>query len=53
MLLPLWAATTLWFLRSFESRRALDAALAGVRGGGVDYGKYWSVLLLSGSGLRR
>jgi 4-amino-4-deoxy-L-arabinose transferase-like glycosyltransferase len=30
ILLPLWAATTLWFLRSFETRRVFDAALAGL-----------------------
>ena len=31
VLMPVWAATTLWFLRSFETRRPLDAALAGAR----------------------
>ena len=34
VLLPLWAATTLFFLRSFETRSVVDAALAGVLGGG-------------------
>src|SRR3984893_10918383 len=29
-LMPLWAATTLFFLRSFETRRLRDAALAGL-----------------------
>src|SRR5215472_3566252 len=30
ILIPLWAATTLWFLRSFEQRDLLSAALAGL-----------------------
>ena len=51
VLLPLWAATTLWFLRSFESRRALDAALAGLFAAAAIYGKYWSVFLLLGLGI--
>ena len=50
-LLPLWAATTLFFLRSFESRRVLDAALAGVFAAVSIYGKYWSVMLLAGLGI--
>jgi hypothetical protein len=49
VLLPLWAATTLWFLRSFETRRVLDAALAGL--GACMYGKYWSIVLLLGLGV--
>jgi hypothetical protein len=48
VLLPLWAATTLWFLRSFESRRLLDAALAGLGAAASMYGKYWSIFLLLG-----
>ena len=48
VLMPLWAATTLFFLRSFESRRMVDAALAGVMAGLAMYGKYWSVMLLAG-----
>lgn len=51
VLLPLWAATTLWFLRSFESRRVLDAALAGLCAAAAIYGKYWSVFLLLGLGI--
>jgi hypothetical protein len=51
VLLPLWAATTLWFLRSFESRRVLDAALAGLFAAAAIYGKYWSVFLLLGLGI--
>ena len=51
VLLPLWAATTLFFLRSFEGRRVLDAALAGVFAALAIYGKYWSVMLLLGLGI--
>src|SRR5215831_4719592 len=51
VLLPLWAGTTLWFLRSFETRRALDAALAGFGAAAAMYGKYWSVFLLLGLGI--
>jgi hypothetical protein len=51
VLLPLWAATTLWFLRSFETRRVLDAALAGLGAAAAMYGKYWSVFLLLGLGI--
>jgi Dolichyl-phosphate-mannose-protein mannosyltransferase len=51
VLMPLWAATTLWFLRSFETRRVLDAALAGVGAAACMYGKYWSIFLLLGLGL--
>jgi hypothetical protein len=48
VLMPLWAATTLAFLRSFETRRPLDAALAGLCAAAAMYGKYWSVFLLLG-----
>src|SRR3984893_10893473 len=51
VLMPLWAATTLWFLRSFETRRTLDAALAGIGAAAAMYGKYWSVFLLLGLGI--
>lgn len=51
ILIPLWAATTLFFLRSFEHRRLLDAALAGAAAAGAMYGKYWSVMLLAGLGI--
>jgi 4-amino-4-deoxy-L-arabinose transferase-like glycosyltransferase len=50
VLMPLWAAATLFFLRSFETRRVLDAALAGVAAAATMYGKYWSVVLLAGLG---
>ena len=48
VLIPLWAATTLWFLRSFTTRGKIDAALAGLAAAGAMLGKYWSVLLLAG-----
>jgi 4-amino-4-deoxy-L-arabinose transferase-like glycosyltransferase len=48
ILIPLWAATTLAFLRSFETRRPLDAALAGLFAAAAMYGKYWSAVLLLG-----
>jgi hypothetical protein len=51
VLLPLWAATTLWFLRSYETRRVLDAAFAGLCAAAAVYGKYWSVFLLLGLGI--
>src|SRR5499427_161137 len=51
ILLPLWAATTLWFLRSFETRRPFDAALAGLFAAASMYGKYWSIFLLLGLGV--
>src|ERR1700694_1123540 len=48
VLMPLWAGTTLFFLRSFETRRALDAAVAGLCAAAAMYGKYWSAVLLLG-----
>jgi 4-amino-4-deoxy-L-arabinose transferase-like glycosyltransferase len=48
VLMPLWAATTLLFLRSFETRRVFDAALAGLAAAAAMYGKYWSIFLLAG-----
>ena len=46
ILMPLWAGTTLFFLRSFETRRSLEAALAGLCAAAAMYGKYWSAVLL-------
>jgi Dolichyl-phosphate-mannose-protein mannosyltransferase len=51
LLIPLWAATTLWFLRSFETRRLLDAALAGLFAALAMNTKYWSGFLLLGLGI--
>lgn len=45
---PLWAATTLCFLRSFETRSAGWAALAGAAAAVAMLGKYWSLFLLIG-----
>jgi 4-amino-4-deoxy-L-arabinose transferase-like glycosyltransferase len=48
ILMPLWAVTTFVFLRSFETRRPIDAALAGLCAAAAMYGKYWSAILLLG-----
>lgn len=51
VMLPLWAATTALFLRSFETRRPGIAALAGLAAAAAMLGKYWSVVLLAGLAL--
>jgi hypothetical protein len=48
VLMPLWAATTYWFLRSYETRSKVYAALAGFGAAGCMLGKYWSIFLLAG-----
>ena len=48
VLIPLWALTTWWFLRSFETRSAVWAALAGLAAACAMLGKYWSIFLLAG-----
>ena len=48
---PLWALTTWWFLRSYETRRAGYAVLAGLAAAAAMLGKYWSIVLLLGLGL--
>ena len=48
VLMPLWAATTFWFLRSFMTGSHVYAALAGLGAAGCMLGKYWSVFLLAG-----
>jgi 4-amino-4-deoxy-L-arabinose transferase-like glycosyltransferase len=48
VLMPLWAATTLWFLRSYRIRSARYAVLAGLGAAACMLGKYWSVFLLAG-----
>jgi 4-amino-4-deoxy-L-arabinose transferase-like glycosyltransferase len=48
VLMPLWAVTTFWFLRSYKTRSAFYAALAGLGAAGCMLGKYWSVFLLAG-----
>ncbi len=51
VLLPLWAATTWFFLVSVRTRGALWAALAGIAAAGAMLGKYWSIFLLAGLAL--
>lgn len=51
ILVPLWAVTTWLFLRSFETRQASWAWLAGVAAAGAMLGKYWSIFLLAGLGI--
>ncbi|MDQ2954006.1 MAG: glycosyltransferase family 39 protein, partial [Pseudomonadota bacterium] len=48
LLIPLWAVTTLWFIRSFETRSRLYAVLAGLGAAACMLGKYWSIFLLAG-----
>jgi hypothetical protein len=48
---PLWAAATLCFIRSFETRSAGWAALAGVAAAAAMLGKYWSLFLFIGLAL--
>ena len=51
VLLPLWAATTFWFMRSFETRGAGWAVLAGAGAAAAMLAKYWSIYLLAGLAL--
>ncbi len=51
VLIPFWAATTWWFLRSFETRRAGWAVLAGIGATAAMLGKYWSIFLIAGLGV--
>jgi 4-amino-4-deoxy-L-arabinose transferase-like glycosyltransferase len=46
-MMPWWALTTLFFLRSFETRGVGFAALAGVAAAGAMMSKYWSIVLLA------
>ncbi len=48
VLMPLWAATTLCFLRSYRTQSLIWATLAGLCAAGAMLGKYWSVFLLAG-----
>jgi hypothetical protein len=45
---PLWALTTWWFLRSYETRSPAYAVLAGLAAAAAMLGKYWSIVLLLG-----
>jgi 4-amino-4-deoxy-L-arabinose transferase-like glycosyltransferase len=51
VLIPLWAATTYCFVRSFKTRKSGWAALAGLCAAGAMLGKYWSIVLLIGLGV--
>jgi 4-amino-4-deoxy-L-arabinose transferase-like glycosyltransferase len=51
LLMPLWAMTTLFFLRSFQTRHLGFAALAGLAAGMAMLGKYWTFTLLAGLAL--
>ena len=51
ILLPLWAGATYFFLRSYETRTAAWAALAGLGAAGAMLAKYWSIYLLIGLGV--
>lgn len=46
-LMPLWALTTFWFLRSYRMRSAAYAALAGASAALCMMTKYWSIALLA------
>jgi 4-amino-4-deoxy-L-arabinose transferase-like glycosyltransferase len=50
VLTPLWAVLTWWFLRSYDTRRAGWAVLAGVAAAAAMLGKYWSALLIAALG---
>ena len=51
VLVPLWAATTVAFVRSFDTRNIVWAALAGAGAAAAMLGKYWSIVLLGGLGV--
>jgi 4-amino-4-deoxy-L-arabinose transferase-like glycosyltransferase len=51
VLMPLWAATTWFFLLSVRTRGTLWAILAGVAAACAMLGKYWSIFLLAGLAL--
>jgi len=48
VLMPLWAVTTFWFLRSYRTQNATYATLAGTGAAFCMVSKYWSVFLLAG-----
>ncbi len=48
LLMPSWALTTFWFLRSYRTRSPGYAALAGIAAGFCMVTKYWSIFLLIG-----
>jgi len=48
VLLPSWAATTFWFLRSYRTRSTFYSVFTGLGAGTCMLAKYWSVFLLLG-----
>lgn len=48
VLIPLWAATAVCFLRSFERRSILWGILAGIGAAVAMLTKYWSIFLIAG-----
>jgi len=48
VLIPLWAATAVCFLRSFERRSILWGILAGIGAAVAMLTKYWSIFLVAG-----
>jgi len=51
VLMPLWALTTFFFLRAYETRRPRVAAFAGIFAAAAMLGKYWSIFLIAGLAL--
>jgi hypothetical protein len=51
VMMPFWAAATLYFLRTLTRGSTTSAALTGLFGAGAVLGKYWSVNLVAGIGL--
>jgi hypothetical protein len=51
VMLPLWAATTYFFLVAYQSLQWQPALLTGVMAGASILGKYWSIFLVAGLGL--
>jgi len=48
VLMPLWAAATYYFLKSYVTRSPRIAALAGITAAACMLGKYWSIFLIAG-----
>ena len=48
---PLWAATIFFYIRSYDTRGATWAALAGAAAATAMLGKYWSIFMLAGLAL--
>ena len=51
VMMPCWAAASLFLLRSFLKLDATQAGFAGIAGGLAMLGKYWSIFLVAGWGL--